>query len=599
MNQHQILTGAVNAGDNCYSVGSVEGVPFTAYAAGCNMVILASDFTRVQIMPGILHGNVQISCMDASTDVGKIAVAYGKKVCIFEPTPLLDRNSSHKLDYKWIQTASLESDCQVSVISWNLEGTKILTGGAVVQMWHLVSFPDDTSEGITINANRDETSDSDKIRWDCIWRCRTATPVFFLRFSPDGSLFISAGKSDRLVKIWYESAAKKCYINSFSSGPAQNVSTGPHPMSETTYSFVYIAHPRAVTGISWRKTSKYTPRGCNANMIVTSSRDNIARLWVQTLLPDDGMVNFSQIEGLADQTVPRVSTQRNRQKILSRIRAIRTFNQLKKRQQAAKGSEDDVNVDSNQPIPNLPSTFSVHDFHTFGIHGTAMSPGLHFHLAASINAETDIPLVPSLSSHPVDERLKPNFVMHWMNNKEMVFTQMAEKIIHEMSLRIFQESSGSNLINSNHQDDNQNIEADSETGVEPQFDADDTITAESGKKLRHKLCTTVNSCKKKSKTGDDDQNEPLHTTPSSGSLKSEGVASSNTQEPMVNGVTSTQLGDYVDRKFEAMIREWHSTSDLLFSIHPVDGSLLVWYVLLSCIIVYHTLKNYHKLLKIG
>ena len=29
---------------------------------------------------------------------------------------------------------------------------------------------------------------------------------------------------------------------------------------ELNYSFVYISHPRAVTGLSWRLTSKYMPR---------------------------------------------------------------------------------------------------------------------------------------------------------------------------------------------------------------------------------------------------------------------------------------------------------------------------------------------------
>lgn len=29
MHLHQVLTGAVNPGDNCYSVGSVEDIPFT------------------------------------------------------------------------------------------------------------------------------------------------------------------------------------------------------------------------------------------------------------------------------------------------------------------------------------------------------------------------------------------------------------------------------------------------------------------------------------------------------------------------------------------------------------------------------------------
>lgn len=112
----------------------------------------------------------------------------------------------------------------------------------------------------------------------------------------------------------------------------------------------------------------------------------------------------------------------------------------------------------NTTIPTLPSTYSVHDFHSYGFHGTGVTPGLHFHLAASINAETgqifnhmnsiiilftlftiiiycmvfiyplDIPLVPSLITGDPDR--EPNFVLHWLNNKEMHFSLQAEKILH-------------------------------------------------------------------------------------------------------------------------------------------------------------------------
>jgi hypothetical protein len=35
---------------------------------------------------------------------------------------------------------------------------------------------------------------------------------------------------------------------------------GPSTINEINYGFVYIAHPRAVTNLSWRKTSKYMPK---------------------------------------------------------------------------------------------------------------------------------------------------------------------------------------------------------------------------------------------------------------------------------------------------------------------------------------------------
>jgi hypothetical protein len=41
-------------------------------------------------------------------------------------------------------------------------------------------------------------------------------------------------------------------------------------------------------------------------------------------------------------------------------------------------------------IPTLLSSYSVHDYHSFGIHGSGQSNGLHFHLAATINGQTGI-----------------------------------------------------------------------------------------------------------------------------------------------------------------------------------------------------------------
>ena len=67
---------------------------FQAYASGCNIVILSSTFERVQIIPGVCHDNIQISCLDCSIDSGRIAAAYANEVIIFEPTPILANASS-------------------------------------------------------------------------------------------------------------------------------------------------------------------------------------------------------------------------------------------------------------------------------------------------------------------------------------------------------------------------------------------------------------------------------------------------------------------------------------------------------------------------
>jgi WD40 repeat protein len=55
---------------------------------------------------------------------------------------------------------------------------------------------------------QDENHQPDE-SWECVWKCHTATPVHHMAFSPDGTLFATSGKSDRLVKVWYENKHRK------------------------------------------------------------------------------------------------------------------------------------------------------------------------------------------------------------------------------------------------------------------------------------------------------------------------------------------------------------------------------------------------------
>lgn len=51
--------------------------------------------------------------------------------------------------------------------------------------------------------------------WECVWNCKTATPVHHMAFSPDGTLFATAGRNDRLVKIWFENKFGKFFFIKF------------------------------------------------------------------------------------------------------------------------------------------------------------------------------------------------------------------------------------------------------------------------------------------------------------------------------------------------------------------------------------------------
>ncbi|XP_069136751.1 dmX-like protein 2 [Argopecten irradians] len=619
MNRHQVLTGACNSGDQCYSVGSVEGIHFTAYAAGCDIVILASDFQRVQIIPGVTHGNVKVNCIDCSTDTGKIAASYQNKVYVFEPTPLLHHESTHmtdfdidhkKLDYQWYQTAMFETTCFINCITWNMEGSKLLTAGDTMQIWvhhqdsspgsHQVQFsmggddtndinshdsnhlgPDVHSSGHPMDTNHLSPEVHDESTWECIWSQKPATPIYHVKFSPDGLLFASAGKADRLVKIWHED--RKLQL------PLMRADSSVSPKKEVHhYSFVYIAHPRAVTGFSWRKTSKYMPRGSVANMLVTSCADNVCRLWCETILPDDGLVDLEQFDP-ASSSERKFHTHRHKKRFMQRLKTIRNQDAtpnshsdspdndledsspeeerhaIHKRRKHHKFGPDTLMSMAN--LSSINSAGSIHDFHKFALHNNGVAPPLHFHLAASINPETDIPLLPVVGSK---SEAQHNFQLHWLNNKELQFTMEAEVILQDLHK--------SSISHHHHHDLDVGSDSDSfqDHSSHQVHNGDDHETEGHPKKKKSGLFK-----KKHKRHRSPKENKELGNFAGSqssiasdqGDHVSEGTSSGGTS-PEVPG----SMIDALDRKIEALLKDWHQSADMLFSIHPVDGSYLVWLV---------------------
>lgn len=63
-------------------------------------------------------------------------------------------------------------------------------------------------------------------------------------------------------------------------------------------------------------------RGSVANMLVTSCEDSICRVWVETVLPEDGLVNMNTFDPLAAQN-PRFRTHRHKHKFMQRLKHMR------------------------------------------------------------------------------------------------------------------------------------------------------------------------------------------------------------------------------------------------------------------------------------
>ena len=284
-------------------------------------------------------------------------------------------------------------------------------------------------------------------------------------------------------------------------------------------------------------------------MLVTSCLDNICRVWSETILPEDGIISMSQLDPNAAQNT-KFRTHRQKARFVQRFRHLRQS--FAARRVVRENGTGNANPD---PVATLPSTYSVHEFHNYGFQGTGISPGLHFHLSGTINALTDIPLVPSISGQKsgtgnanseTDDKAKHNFVLHWLNNKEMEFTVQAEKIMEDL-LKMALE-----------RDDM------SDEAFEYELTHPDKSVAEEALEMTKNRKSHLNI-------------DNVSNTGSQTSLAMS-EASNQQNQPSAPGTAniSLNLSDTLDHRIETILKEWHQNSDLLFAIHPIDGSLLVW-----------------------
>nr|XP_019954783.1 PREDICTED: dmX-like protein 1 isoform X2 [Paralichthys olivaceus] len=496
MNLHQVLTGAVNPGDNCFSVGSVNNVPFTAYASGCDVVILGSDFERLQIIPGAKHGNIQVGCVDCSLQGGQIAASYGSIVCVFEPVQHSDQKdpSLTKLKCQWQKTGQFVLHSMVRNLAWHPTGSTLLTGSSSLQLWSNVDGVKDEAE--ERGKPEEMTMRDSHCSWRCIWQSKTASPVSLMRFSPDGEFFATAGQDDCLVKVWYSTSKWKSGVSRLFTPPHPSVSV----QEELAFSFVYLAHPRSVTGFSWRKTSTCMPRGAVCNVLLTCCKDSVCRLWAETLLPGDSLLfGPHQNHGSGQHSD-----------------TLRCAGPTRKH--GCNGKTQGNTAQEDVPQPSLTGCPSIHQSCHYNHrrinsnmpHANALC---HFHIAASINPATDIPLLPSISSLSAADDEEPGgpFTVHWLNNKELHLTLAMEVFLQQLR--------GS-------------LEQQNECSHEEPEDEDNF---------------------------DDEDNGSRPTDPKG----PEGV-----ELPLAA----------VEHQVDVLLEEWNKGADMLFSIHPMDGSLLVWNV---------------------
>jgi hypothetical protein len=72
----------------------------------------------------------------------------------------------------------------------------------------------------------------------------------------------------------------------------------------------------------------FKKRGMIANTLITSCKDNVCRIWAETILPDDGLIHTNHEEN-SYATISQTS--RHKRTVLNKLHKMRFVNFLKKK----------------------------------------------------------------------------------------------------------------------------------------------------------------------------------------------------------------------------------------------------------------------------
>ncbi|KAF9908205.1 regulator of (H+)-ATPase in vacuolar membrane [Linnemannia zychae] len=238
-----MLLQQVCPGKTCASLQSIHSANYQSrryilYAATDSVVICDDSFKPIQILFLQRHSkenqNQIVSAVVMSEFDGKIAVTTDLHVLLYAPKATV--NDGEQIQ-AWDIHAALECE-GIASLAWRNDG-RLLTGGDHLTLW----------------AQQDN-------QWCQLWQQRQGSCIDLIQFSPDGKLFASMAKNDRLVKIWH-----------------------PHKGENVDFGFFYLPHPRAVTNFSWRKEKASSGSLDDPiNVLFTMARDGICRIWSPLIL---------------------------------------------------------------------------------------------------------------------------------------------------------------------------------------------------------------------------------------------------------------------------------------------------------------------------
>uniref|UniRef100_A0A914I5X4 USP domain-containing protein n=1 Tax=Globodera rostochiensis TaxID=31243 RepID=A0A914I5X4_GLORO len=524
-----VVVGTLNSVANAHSVGAVDGINFIACAIGLDVYITTDSFERVQTLSQNVGEFGAVTAVNCCNESGRIAICHETKLRLFEPSPGQQINGEKLIfPYRWFGTQNWDIDTEVDNVQWILGGLRLLVfaGQDLLLYQHKVlscAVGGVKNEREKRGVKFTLTPDYETV-WEIVWTTNLANRVKHVRVSSDGALFATCGHEDPLVKIWYQLK------------------------ESNSFSFIYVQHPASVRGFEWRRSGGYfMPKRWAQNALITWCDDNTARIWKETPSQDAHVeLHFiSTIDKVIALQQEREQQSDNRLKKHPKMAAQmkRAKSRLMHKMGQLINEKRKVSADSGGVLlPTGPTSDMLRSptFADFSVPTYTSGDTLEFNLVATINAENDCFLVPSLNSlgaNSENRKGRSIFSVHWLNNKEHRFILGTQQLLVDaLPFSGFEHGvKDLQVLHSLHS-------STSSAGIAA--NPADLLDIPSHHHTNH---------------------PPTHS-----------ITSPNLSKTATTTEEMPSAKDLLDYKLEMLLRQWNRSSDLLFAIHPLDGSLMTW-----------------------
>ncbi|KAL5260585.1 hypothetical protein ACHWQZ_G010663 [Mnemiopsis leidyi] len=229
MRSQQVLSGAANNGNNTVARCSFNGVGYTVYCTGCDIVVLDDVFHRVQLITNISGCRSQITAITLCPSTGRIGAVSSHSVYILSAETTV---GDDEYPYKWHLSYTLSIGSRVACATFNNDGSELIVTGSELLIYR--------------------TAD-----WKCSWSAHVTEETTQVTVSPDGRFFTTLSRNSRVLKLW------------------KKMKDGREYRSEL------ILHPDVVIGACWRSVSPELPKDSVRQVLLTSCHDCIGRIWLE------------------------------------------------------------------------------------------------------------------------------------------------------------------------------------------------------------------------------------------------------------------------------------------------------------------------------